>query len=88
MKTTKYGAACYPGGRCIEITSPHREWLDWALLVLDEAAAKEAGTTMQAGPMLVMRSAIVNTGRASQRFFSDPGVARRAAAARQRRKSK
>lgn len=37
----EYGRTTYPGGRIINISSRHMEWLDWAVKVLDEAAKQE-----------------------------------------------
>jgi hypothetical protein len=41
MKTRKYGSICHPGGRTLEITSAHSEWLDWATKTLYQAAERE-----------------------------------------------
>lgn len=30
----KYGSMCVAGGRTVEITSEHREWVDWAVKAL------------------------------------------------------
>ena len=36
-----YGTACYPGGRQIEVSSPHPEWTQWAVEILNRAAMAE-----------------------------------------------
>jgi hypothetical protein len=41
IPSDRYGAICHAGGRRIEITSPHQEWLDWALTTLYAAAAEQ-----------------------------------------------
>lgn len=38
---TMHGTFCYPGGRKIEVMSPHPEWTAWAVRKLDEAAERE-----------------------------------------------
>ena len=37
----QYGAISYPGGRKLEITSEHEEWLDWAIKALYEQAERD-----------------------------------------------
>jgi hypothetical protein len=39
-KNTRHGAVCFAGGRRIEVTAPHSEWLEWALTALYAAAEK------------------------------------------------
>ena len=38
LKKERYGSICYPGGRNLEITSEHLEWVQWA----KEALYKQA----------------------------------------------
>ena len=48
-ETKKYGRKCYPGGRTIEISAEHQEWVDWACNVLSDAAVSEACKNFAAG---------------------------------------
>lgn len=49
-RPTMYGTTVYPGGRMIEISSPHREWTDYAVRAVNAVdALAEAVRAVQEG---------------------------------------
>ena len=61
MKPTKHGSFCHAGGRELEIISKHREWVEWAVRVLNEAATREAAAKAETERLdAAMRGALTN----------------------------
>jgi hypothetical protein len=48
IKETLHGTTCYPGGRRIEVMSPHPQWTQWAV----DALYKSAKTDTVAADLL------------------------------------